>query len=98
MYSDDDNLNNLDGCNEYCQIEAGWTCFGVTSTCTSTCGDGILVITEECDDGNTNNGDSCDSTCHLEKGWECTVKAGQANLDCVPICGDGLRVGNGKQL
>ncbi len=30
------------------------------------CGDGRVVVGEDCEDGNTTNGDGCDSECHLE--------------------------------
>ena len=41
------------------------------SSCTSKCGDGI-VLSEDCDDGNAGNGDGCSKECKVESGWTCT--------------------------
>ena len=41
------------------------------------CGDGVVILPEECDDGNTTDGDGCSSTCRVEPAQ--------------PICGDGTR-------
>jgi cysteine-rich repeat protein len=96
--SDDGNLNNLDGCSEYCTIEKGWHCdISTPSSCYAVCGNGILSITEQCDDGNQNNGDGCNTACQLEVGWTCKVLP-TGNLSCVPVCGDGIRVGPGTFL
>lgn len=35
------------------------------------CGNGVLVVGEECDDGNLWNGDGCSSTCHYEDTCGC---------------------------
>jgi fibro-slime domain-containing protein len=64
---DDGNTLPFDGCSSDCQIEPD--CSG--SSCTSKCGDGI-VIGEECDDGNTADGDGCSSSCKVESGFTCT--------------------------
>ncbi len=47
-----------DGCSSSCQVEAGWNCSGEPSTCTSICGDALVVGTEVCDGANL-NGQSC---------------------------------------
>ncbi len=64
---DDSNTVPFDGCSEDCQIEPD--CSG--SSCTSQCGDSI-VLGEECDDGNAASGDGCSSSCKKEPGWTCT--------------------------
>jgi len=64
---DDGNAMPFDGCSAACQLEPD--CSG--SSCTSKCGDGI-VLGEECDDGNTASGDGCSSSCKIETGWTCT--------------------------
>jgi fibro-slime domain-containing protein len=63
---DDGNLVPFDGCSEDCQIEPD--CSG--ASCTSKCGDGI-VLGEECDDGNQASGDGCSKDCKKEAGWTC---------------------------
>jgi fibro-slime domain-containing protein len=64
---DDGNTMPFDGCSEDCQIEPN--CSG--DSCTSKCGDGI-VLGEECDDGNAGSGDGCSKDCKVEPGWTCT--------------------------
>jgi fibro-slime domain-containing protein len=64
---DDGNNLPFDGCSADCQWEPD--CSG--SSCTSKCGDG-LVLGEECDDGNTMDGDGCSSACTVEPGFVCT--------------------------
>jgi fibro-slime domain-containing protein len=64
---DDGNTMPFDGCSEDCQNEPN--CKG--DSCTSRCGDGI-VLGEECDDGNNVDGDGCSKDCQIEKGWNCT--------------------------
>jgi fibro-slime domain-containing protein len=64
---DDGNAIPFDGCSMDCQIEPD--CKG--TSCTSKCGDGI-VLGEECDDGNAASGDGCSSDCKKEAGWTCT--------------------------
>lgn len=50
------------------------------------CGDGRVVLPEECDDGNGSAGDGCTATCQIEPGWICE---GEPSA-CTPECGDGL--------
>jgi fibro-slime domain-containing protein len=64
---DDGNTTPFDGCSEDCQIEPD--CSG--TSCTSKCGDGI-ILGEECDDGNQASGDGCSKDCKKEAGWTCT--------------------------
>lgn len=58
---------NGDGCSEYCKVENGYTCTGGTpttiDTCVNSCGDSLLVASEECDDGNQAIDDGCSKTC-----------------------------------
>ncbi|HWA71052.1 MAG TPA: DUF4215 domain-containing protein [Polyangiaceae bacterium] len=63
---DDGNKVPFDGCSALCLREPN--CSG--PSCTSECGDGLL-INEECDDGNTTDGDGCSSTCKKEMGFTC---------------------------
>ena len=63
---DDGNTVPFDGCSELCLREPD--CKG--QSCTSGCGDGLL-INEECDDGNTVDGDGCSSKCTVETGFTC---------------------------
>jgi fibro-slime domain-containing protein len=63
---DDGNTMPFDGCSQDCQSEPD--CTG--ASCTSRCGDGI-VLDEACDDGNAANGDGCSSACAIEPGWTC---------------------------
>jgi cysteine-rich repeat protein len=55
------------------------------------CGDGLVLVDEECDDGNTAAGDGCGGTCALEPGFACHTPGAA----CVrTTCGDGLRGAN----
>ncbi|CAE7944477.1 unnamed protein product [Symbiodinium sp. KB8] len=67
-------------------------------SCNVVCGDGIrhVVAGEECDDGNLIDGDGCSRHCSIEAGFTCPTQGWPSVLltPCVPICGDGLRVGD----
>jgi len=63
---DDNNSMPFDGCSSDCQNEPN--CSG--GSCTSRCGDGI-VLGEECDDGNNVDGDGCSKDCKVETGYTC---------------------------
>src|SRR5699024_8842272 len=70
-------LNNEGGhgCTPFCRLEP--SCPVAGGSCTSACGDGILLredaqLGHECDDGNTIDGDGCSSNCKLEPGYTCT--------------------------
>jgi fibro-slime domain-containing protein len=67
---DDGNTIPLDGCSATCQAEPDCS----HSSCTSDCGDGLL-INEACDDGNVLNGDGCSADCQLEAGFTCAQKS-----------------------
>jgi cysteine-rich repeat protein len=61
---DDANMDSDDGCSNACQVEPGWSCSGLPSTCTTICGDGVIAGSETCDDDNTtDDGNGCDATC-----------------------------------
>lgn len=77
---DDGNTVPFDGCSALCLREPN--CSG--TSCTSECGDGLL-INEECDDGNTVDGDGCSSKCTVEKGFTCKQEAQceKVNGQCV---------------
>lgn len=77
---DDGNTQPFDGCSSLCLREPN--CEGLS--CTSECGDG-LVINEECDDGNNIDGDGCSSTCEVEQGFTCSQRSTceRINGECV---------------
>jgi len=79
---DDGNTLPNDGCSPTCHAEPN--CSSATGTCTSKCGDG-LVVNEGCDDGNTNNGDGCSSTCAVEPGYQCAQPDSTAATMTVPV-------------
>ena len=56
--------------------------------CVSRCGDGLIVLAEECDDFNLIDGDGCSSSCKKEIGFVCLSEG----VACIPICGDGILV------
>jgi len=67
---DDGNAMPFDGCSADCQNEPNCK----SGSCTSRCGDGI-VLGEECDDGNNVDGDGCSKDCKIEPGFTCTQPA-----------------------
>jgi len=77
---DDGNLLPFDGCSALCLREPN--CAGLS--CTSDCGDGLL-INEDCDDGNTIDGDGCSSSCTVETGFTCVQVSTceQINGECI---------------
>jgi fibro-slime domain-containing protein len=83
---DDGNTNANDGCDDHCQIEAGWVCPIEGARCrAAACGDKILAGDEECEDGNSDAMDGCDDHCRLEPGYVCAT----LGKPCVPtVCGD----------
>lgn len=66
---DDGNLTPYDGCSSDCRTEPNCS----LGTCTSICGDG-LILGEACDDGNVTNGDGCSSSCEVEADFQCVQK------------------------
>jgi cysteine-rich repeat protein len=67
---DDGNHVACDGCNEFCEIEAGIVC-----------GDGVVApfgCGEHCDDGNGDAGDGCSATCAIER----ATGGGSQTTDC----------------
>lgn len=74
---DDGNSNWGDGCTPDCKREPN--CSG--SSCTTICGDGLLLpgnTQEQCDDGNEAAGDGCSPSCMVEPGFMC-APAGAAS-------------------
>lgn len=63
---DDGNAASGDGCSAACAIEAGYTCAGAPSACSTACGDGVKAGAEACDDGNATSGDGCSAACTVE--------------------------------
>jgi fibro-slime domain-containing protein len=76
-----------DGCDDKCQIEAGYFCPEPGLKCVQqVCGDGVRTPGEECDDGQMPpaDNDGCSHLCTVEAGWHCN------SMGCTPQCGDGL--------
>lgn len=86
---DDGNTSSGDGCSTDCLLEEGFTCIDILpcsgsvdcggwrgSRCEpSGCGDGAILVGEECDDDNVNDGDGCSGVCRLEPGFVCHLEA-----------------------
>ncbi|HEY5956679.1 MAG TPA: fibro-slime domain-containing protein, partial [Polyangiaceae bacterium] len=68
--ADDKNTDLGDGCTATCVAEP--TCPAGGGGCTTKCGDGLILGTEECDDGNAVSGDGCSDSCKVEAGFECS--------------------------
>jgi fibro-slime domain-containing protein len=75
---DDRNTTPGDGCSPTCTVEP--SCSPSTGTCTSICGDGIVMPAQPdgpvsrgggCDDGNNLANDGCSSDCQVEPGYQC---------------------------
>ncbi len=103
---DDGNTINYDGCSSTCTIETcdvtcncgGYSYPRVGLTCTTICGDGIVVGSEQCDDANAQSNDGCSSSCKVEA--SCNLNCSCAgwyppfvNGTCSTICGDGMMQG-----
>jgi cysteine-rich repeat protein len=69
------------------RILLAFSAYGTAAT--TGCGNGSVVVPEQCDDGNTIPGDGCSGGCTIESGYICT---GEPSA-CTAICGDGVRVG-----
>ncbi len=89
---DDGNTTPGDGCSPTCSVEP--SCSATTGTCTSKCGDGIVMPTQPdgpvmpggaCDDGNTVSGDGCSSDCTVEPGYQCEQPPQTAATMTVPM-------------
>jgi cysteine-rich repeat protein len=84
---DDANTANGDGCSSTCDVDPGWVCTGLPSSCQTVCGDGIVAGAEACDDGGSIDGDGCSAACAVELGWGCTGSPSA----CATTCGDGVK-------
>ncbi|CDW87712.1 lipoprotein [Stylonychia lemnae] len=99
---DDANTNSNDGCNNKCQVEDGWYCYGggpyAQDTCYEICGDQYDHGKFECDDGNNLANDGCNADCVEEAGWDCSGGSStQGDVDkCYDVCGDGLHMPDGR--
>ena len=80
------------GCSPTCRKEP--SCNSGTGTCTSICGDGLVMPAQPdgpvmpagaCDDGNTVNGDGCSSDCKVEPGYQCEQPPNTAKTMTVPM-------------
>jgi len=79
-FCDDGNMIEGDGCNNG-TIEEGWSCtldnFN-KSVCLPTCGDGCILMNEECDPPSS---EGCTSSCKLVDGYE--VQYNRNDTTCV---------------
>ncbi len=67
---DDGDHENCDGCDEFCDLEAG-----------TVCGDGVrapIGCSEQCDDANAAGGDGCSERCGIER----VLGGGKTTTDC----------------
>lgn len=97
---DDGNPTPGDGCSPGCRIEPA--CSSATGTCTSKCGDGIVMPAQPdgpvmpggaCDDGNIAGGDGCSADCKVEDGFQCEQPANTAETMTVPVTYRDFRFG-----
>jgi fibro-slime domain-containing protein len=97
---DDGNTAPGDGCSPGCRIEPA--CSSTTGTCTSKCGDGIVMPAQPdgpvmpggaCDDGNIAAGDGCSADCKVEDGFQCEQPANTADTMTVPVTYRDFRFG-----
>ncbi len=81
---DDNNLVNGDGCPSNCRLIQ--------------CGDGAVEPAEVCDDASISPIDGCGGEfCEVTTGWLCgpsIIGQPSSTSVCVPMCGDGIIVGN----
>ena len=105
---DDRNQIPLDGCDEFFQIESGWSCEGgdvlggQASVCNVILGDGYVVAGREtCDDGVNGgtgapaSGDGCSADGSQEDGYACVGGSAVDGSDpsvCTVVFGDGFVV------
>lgn len=89
---DDGNNAPGDGCSPTCRAEP--SCSSETGTCTSKCGDGIVMPAQPdgpvmpggaCDDGNEIGNDGCSSDCKVEDGYQCEQLPMTAGSMTVPM-------------
>ena len=99
---DDGNTVAGDGCDQTCQVEAGYVCAREEPCSVIECGNGHVDPGETCDDGNTDPGDGCDEQCGLEPGWACAgsechlIACGNGTVNTGEDCDDGnATVGDG---
>ena len=102
---DDGSLNAGDGCGgEFCEITTGWLCGPVdvgdpssTSVCTSDCGDGLIVGSEQCDGANL-AGQTCQTLGFASGGLSCTAQCQFNTASCLmptaPVAADDAVVTN----
>jgi fibro-slime domain-containing protein len=90
---DDGNVNNSDGCSSTCQIEMGYACPLRGAPCMPSCGDGMVMPSEQCDPGVmvANMDKACTAQCRWAPGWACS---GNPPTECHQTkCGDGKKEG-----
>ena len=98
---DDGNTESLDGCDESCVPETGWTHENVTNpdgtalwtVATNVCGDGLVVRGETCDNEDKIIGDGikCLDDCSGNYiGWLCEGGSTTSPTICDTVCGDSV--------
>ncbi len=92
---DDGNLENEDGCSEFCKIEKDqnsetlttWSCQRVGGPCTQTCGDNNVNGKDECEPNSDQSAmEACDQNCRIKDGYECETQKDPRSGKDVSIC------------
>jgi fibro-slime domain-containing protein len=68
----------------------------IPSSCTETCGDGVVTVSEECDDGPNNSDDAC-GACTTACKFGARCGNGKTEADCGEACDDGVNLGGYNQ-
>jgi len=76
-----------DGCDNNCQVEDGFDCTGVPSTCVTVCGDGFTTPDEACDDGDQDELDGCTTQCVIGRVCNATAFPGGDRFAVDPATG-----------
>lgn len=91
---DDHDTDDLDGCDENCEVELGFDCdLDEPTNCIRQCGNRRRDERERCDDGNLLVNDGCDDVCDVEASYvcarfpsRCLLQSGVALVDDDAAC------------
>lgn len=86
---DDGNPTGADGCSATCQVEPGWRCTGLPSSCERLCGNGAIDAGEQCD-GVDLGGATCASLGFVGGTLLCAQCSYDTSACIAPACGDGI--------